>query len=229
MNCSFSEKYNEIDRIIEKRRSRWRLGSVKYISFDDIKIEILSHINSKWGLYDQERSLEAWVNTIANNQIINKLRNHYGQYVRPCVGCGFNDGGDLCRITDSGKQGSECEWYAEWAQKKKDAYEIQFPQELDGMEIESDKPKHTVDIDYEKFILALGQEIKKQLNPTAYSLYTYLYMDHLSEEDAAHKLGYKVPKSGDIHLSGRRQIFSYKRKFREIAKQMLDEEDYDFI
>lgn len=228
---TFDEAYPRLEKLVEKRRGKWTLSRLKYINFDDIKTEILVHIYKKWGLYDQSRSLEAWASTIITNQMINRLRNHYGKYVRPCIGCAFAEGDNLCKRTKSGIQSDECSWYAEWVVKKKDAYEIQFAQELDA-EIEdgyinSRKPEYDTskELDFEIIIEKIADRVKNELAPVAYKAFVYLYIEKVSEEEVAKRLGYKTPKSGNSSDAGKRQIFYYKKKYKEIARKMLEEEE----
>ena len=88
--ATYEEKYELIDSLIAKRRSRWNLGSLSWFDFDDVEQIIRAHIYRKWDQWDQSRPLEPWVNRIVTNQIKNILRNNYSNFLKPCHGCPFN-------------------------------------------------------------------------------------------------------------------------------------------
>ena len=89
-NFSYSDKSEEIDKELAKRRPRWFLNSITWFDFEDVCQIIRAHIHSKWHQWDQSRPLEPWVNRIISNQMKNILRNHYSNFVRPCLNCPFN-------------------------------------------------------------------------------------------------------------------------------------------
>lgn len=91
----FEDKYDLIYEQLEKRRSQWFLKAINWISWEDVKQIILTHIYNKWNLWDQKRAIEPWLNRIISNQIKNILRNHYSNFVRPCVSCPFNTSGSI--------------------------------------------------------------------------------------------------------------------------------------
>ena len=108
---SFEDKIQEIEIALERKRSKWDLDAVAYIDYDDIKQIIMTHIYKKWHLWDQSKSVEPWLNRVVSNQFKNLLRNHYGNFVRPCLRCEFNNGGDGCSKTRSGIQESSQDFY----------------------------------------------------------------------------------------------------------------------
>ncbi len=77
---TFEQCYDEIKKTVYSRKQKWLLEKHSYISFDDVAIEILAHINNKWYLWDQKRdNLKNWLNRIVSNQILNKARNYNNQ------------------------------------------------------------------------------------------------------------------------------------------------------
>lgn len=221
--ATFEEKYSEIENIIERRRKSWKLNSIKYVDFDDVKQEILARVWEKWDLWDQERPLANWLNKVITNRIINKVRDYYGYFQKPCVACAKNMGAGLCSYTQSGNQCSECPLYKEWEIKKRPAYEIELAS--------SDAFKETdvvyeEEIDYIAFLEKNSDKIKSRLNSTAYKIYVLLYIEGNTEEQVAEKLKYKP--ANDNRISGYRQITNYKKKIKTIIKEILELDDYRF-
>lgn len=219
---TFDEAYPIVISLISKRRRSWTLYSVSYVDFEDIKFEIANHIYKKWHLYDQSQDLAPWINRIITNQIRNKLRNHYVQYARPCVNCAFSDGGDLCRRTPSGKQSTECEWFKDWNDGKRAKYEINFAKPIDSGDGNEYHIESEEEVDYAGFIEELKEKVRENLNPTAFRLFEMLYIENVPEEEAVVSLGYKLPPDGYEFSSARRQVFYYKKKFRTLAKQLIE-------
>ena len=223
---TFEENSEIIYKEIEKRRNRWKLDSIKYMDFDDVKQEIFLHIWEKWHLYDPEKPLLNWVNKVITNRMINQIRDHYGIFVRPCVACDKNQGEDHCSYTSSGLQCSECPIFAKWEKKKKSAYEINLAKDL---EYHPTEYSYTQDdeIDYKAFLEKNALRIKDRINPTAYKIYVLMFIEGNDEEQTAKKMGFKTgpdPK----RLPGYKQIASYKKQIKEIIKEALEEEDYRF-
>ena len=122
----FENKLQEIEIALERKRSKWDLDAVAYIDYDDIKQVIMTHIYKKWHLWDQSKPVEPWLNRVVSNQFKNLLRNHYGNFVRPCLRCEFNNGGDGCSKTKTSIQDNSCFEYKDWSLKKKAAYDIKL-------------------------------------------------------------------------------------------------------
>lgn len=223
---TFEENSHIIIKEIEKRRGKWRLDSVKFLDFDDIKQEILIHIWEKWDKYDPSKPLLNWINKIITNQMINKIRDNYGTFIRPCVACDKNEGGDHCSFTKSGLQCSECPLYAEWEAKKKSAYEIHLAKELEYHPTEYSYSQED-EIDYHAFLLKNAPRIEQMINPTAYKIYVYMFIEGHDEEETARYMKFKT--SGDSRRgSGHKQIANYKKQIREILKEVLENEEYRF-
>lgn len=221
---TFEENAEAIIKEIEKRRGKWRLESIKHLDFDDVKQEIFIHIWSKWEQYDPEKPLLNWVNRVITHQMINKIRNHYGIFARPCISCDMNQGGDSCSYTKSKVQCSECPLYREWEKKKKSAYEIALAKELDYHPSEYSYDQDD-EIDYIGFLERNELKIKEEINPTAHKIYRYIFIEGHTEEEAAIHMGFKVGANNKTH----KQISNYIKKIREILKRGLEEEEYRFL
>ena len=115
-----------IDQAIKRQRSKWRLNAVNWFDFEDVEQIIKSHIAKKWHMWDQGRPLEPWIGRIISNQLRNLIRNHYGNYAKPCSNCEFARG-DYCTSPPPGKQNSSCKLYAKWEKAKKSGVELKIP------------------------------------------------------------------------------------------------------
>lgn len=222
MKKAFEELYDIIAEEVEKRKRAYFLN-MPHLSWEDVKQQILSHINSKWSQWDQSRPIEPWIYRVATNQIANIVRNNYTSFARPCTLCPFAqkaEGGNLCAITDSGEQSVECPLFAKWFKSKGDAHSVKLPSNIDDVPEESTPPAETP-IDYERSMSNLREYMRRELKPRFFNLYVNLYETKKTEEECAAELGYK----GGKQEAGCKQIKNWKRRFKEMAKRALEEED----
>ena len=77
---------------------KWNLKSLSWIDYDDVAQIIRIHIHKKWHLYNQEKPIGPWLNTLISNQIKNLIRNNYANLSKPCYRCDAAEGEDLCVI-----------------------------------------------------------------------------------------------------------------------------------
>ena len=227
---SYSDKSQEIDKELHKRRSKWFLTSIAWFDFEDVCQIIRAHIYNKWHQWDQERPLEPWVNRIISNQFKNILRNHYSNFVRPCLNCPFNQShnpaptkiGSLCGFTPSGLQCSECPLFAKWEKTKKAAYDIKMAVTLEAEQTQVLKLKSD-DFDIIRAEKRLHQEMEKHLNEKQFYVYKLLFIDHKEEDEIAALLGYKSNEKG--RKAGYKQIKNLRKKFKEQAILLLKRTD----
>ena len=210
-----------IDLAIKRQRSKWRLNAVKWFDFEDVEQIIKTHIAKKWDMWDQDRPLEPWIGRIISNQMRNLIRNHYGNYVRPCNSCKFARG-DFCSLTKSEKQDSSCELYAKWEKSKKSGLELKIPLSTEDFchEVES---KQYIDFDFSGSLKKLDMYMEIRLTNTHYIAYRMLYFEDNTEEDVAKFMGYKI--SPQKKKLGYRQVKNLKKKFLETALEILNEHD----
>jgi hypothetical protein len=220
---TFEECYPEIARIVESRRIKWTLSSIRWIDYDDVKSIIITHIWKKFHLLDASRPLAPWVSTIVNNQISNLIRNHYSSFSRPCLSCEANEGENSCAIY--GTQDVQCPLYAKWCKTRKRAYDVKLPLDMHAHEQEvHDMPHQSLNID-----LAISQfsdRMKRELKPLEYRVYHLIYIEHKTDEDVAEALGYKTSEKNRI--GGYRTIYVIKKKIIEKAKTMLRNNEIDY-
>ena len=172
-------------------------------------------------MWDQERPLEPWIGRIISNQLRNLIRNHYGNYVRPCTNCKFAVG-EGCSLTRTQKQDSTCTLYAKWEKSKKSGLELKTPlstedfvQEVEGREYEG--------FDFELSLKKLDIHMEIKLSNIHYRAYRMLYFEEKTEEDVARFMGYKL--SPQKKKLGYRQVKNLKKKFLQVAIEILREQD----
>ena len=222
---TYEEKFELIDSLIAKRRSRWNLGALSWFDFDDVEQIIRAHIYKKWDQWDQSRPLEPWVNRIVTNQIKNILRNNYSNFLKPCHGCPFNTESvgveEGCDFTKNGTQCSACPLFAKWEKTKKSAYNIKMAGSLDAHHYNF--VSTGTHIDWENAEARLHQEMEGVLNEKQYKVYKLLFIDHMSEEDVAKEMGYKTSEKG--RTAGYRQIKNLKKIYKQKAEDILKKKD----
>jgi RNA polymerase sigma factor (sigma-70 family) len=222
---SFCEKSDEIQVLIARRRASWRLTSV--MEYEDVSSIILAHVWKEWAKYDPERPLDKWINTIITNQIRNLLRNHLYKHSRPCcaanqygAACSFNRGGDLCAWTKSGIQDESCHFYAHWLKRKQAKFAVATPLSMAAHENEThSKPDDHMDIEGAK--KTIDDNIKRRLTKEEYRIYKYLYVEHLSIEETAKKMGYK--KRGKEDMRAYMAVRNVSLHIKEVSKAILSE------
>jgi|TARA_R110001592_G_scaffold151176_4_gene377433 DNA-directed RNA polymerase specialized sigma24 family protein len=231
MSISFEQLEPIIDLILEKNRSRWKLGAVKHFDFDDLKQEVKVHVYNKLHMWNRKRPFEPWVSQVIHNQIQNKKRNLWRNHEKPCSGCYFNKGMGNCSFTNSGDQCSECPEFSHWEKKKKNAYELKtaISVENEGGEIPYGSP---IEIDHEEFLKRLDFILKSDLQKDHLDLVTYnifrlTWIEKLSDKEIAKKMGYKTNEEN--RGAGYRSLASHRKIVHNRAKEILEKEDYNFI
>jgi DNA-directed RNA polymerase specialized sigma24 family protein len=222
MTYSFEDKLSEIEAAIEKKRSKWVLEAVPSVDFDDIKQIMLAHIHKKWPKWDQSRPVGPWLSTVVGNKFKNELRNHYGNYARPCMRCPHNGGGNLCGITVNGLQNESCEEYRHWKKKKKSAYDIKLAVTMENHLHEiNNQPDSFVNIG--QIIEKLSDLMEEELTPKQFLAFKMLFIEKHSEADVAAFLGYKTKEKKRV--AGYRQIKNLKKILYSTAKKVIEEND----
>jgi len=218
----FEEKLPIIEIEIRKRRNKWQLNVLKWMSFEDVEQIIKLHIFKKWNMWDQKKALEPWLSRVIANQIRNLIRNNYTNYVKPCMSCPYNLGDDFCALNISGTQDSSCEKYAVWSKSKRYGYNIKLPLELENHSREVEEmPLHQ--LDYSQSISLLNQEMKKVLSENYFRAYQMLFFEKMSDEDVAKFLGYRSSEKN--RKIGYKQIKNLKKLFRDKAVEILKNKD----
>lgn len=227
----FEDKYEAIDAQIKKRKNKWYLSAISWISWEDVEQIIRTHIYNKWHLWDQKRSIEPWLNRIISNQVKNILRNHYSNFVRPCTTCPFNVSGSVdyinddnhCSWTKSNKQDSSCLLFSKWEKSKKSAYNINMASNIEDNVGQVMRGHDSSSFDIDKSRERLNIAMKKNLNKKQYNVYKMLYIQDTEPEAVAESLGYKSNEKG--RKAGYKQIKNFEKIFKEIARKIIKEGD----
>ena len=220
----FEDFIEQIDVEIKKRRSKWSLTALSWMDFDDVSQILRIHIFKKWHLYDTKKPLNPWINRIISNQIKNLIRNNYGNYCRPCLKCAAAEAGDLCYIY--GKQCDACPLYANWIKTKKQAYDAKLPVSINEHAAELNSAEYT-GVDIISLMRKINTKMKETLKPSEWKIYKALYIDNMSEEDAASLMGYKTNEKNRV--PGYKQIKNVKKAIIQKVKRMLKEGEIEIL
>lgn len=226
---TYEESYYIVEEELNKRRGKWFLTSLAWIDFDDVKQIISAHIYKKWEQWDQSRPLRPWLNRIISNQLKNILRNYYSNYAKPCLNCPFNQSGiteeneaGLCGFTESKMQCNECPLYAKWEKTKKPAYDIKMAVTIENHTHEI-KSNSGSSFEIEEAQKRLNKEMEKILSEKNFQIYTMLFIENMTDEEVAAKLGYKTTETG--RKAGYKQIKNLKKQFKARAEKILKTKD----
>jgi len=219
----FEDCIDEINIEILKRRNKWSLTALAWMDFDDVSQILRIHIFKKWDMYDQSKKLGPWINRIISNQIKNLIRNNYGNYVRPCVKCAAAEGDSLCRIY--GKQDSSCPLYKNWEMNKKSAYDTKLPVALESHSQEVYSYANQTGFDVERAAEKIHNKMKTILKKNEWQVYECLYINYLSEEETAKRVGYKTSELN--RAPGYKQIKNIKKTIIKKVKKLMDDEEVD--
>ena len=226
---TYDENSEIIDNEIRKRRPRWRLTSLAWVDFDDVSQIIRAHIAKKWDQWDPSRPLIPWINKIISNQFKNILRNHYHNFVKPCVGCPFNtsmsEEENACSFTKSKSQDKTCPLYKKWSKTKKHAYGIKIPVPIEVLPRAEIESREDCSFAIDVYIAKINVELEKNMSERNFRIYRMLFIEKMSEEDVALKLGYKTSEKG--RKAGYKQIKNIKKSIIEKVKKVLDKGEID--
>lgn len=218
-NKLFIDNYDKIVDIIKKKRYKWILNNLSYIDYDDVIQKIVNHIYVKWDKYDTSKPLEPWINKIANNKLQNIYRDEYGYCAKPCIDCPANEGGDLCAVTKSNKQSSECDLYAKWEREKKSAHSIKTSVEYEESLHQSSSESEYIDFD--KKADAIHKHMLSILTNSDKKIYYYSYVENLSVESIRDKMGYSKAKTNVRYIKQIQAKLS-KAAVQEVKKGNVD-------
>ena len=221
----YEEQIDVINVEIKKRRGKWFLDSIPWISFEDVEQIIRLHIYQKWGQWDQKRDLKPWINKIITNQFKNILRNYYLNFAKPCSSCPFDSsaaGEHFCSFTKSGLQDDTCPLFAKWRKSKKSAHDVKIPLRLDAQEYESSIFQGD-SFQIDRAIELIRENLKEELSERHYSIYNMLFIENKTEDEVARFLGYKTNESG--RTAGYKQIKNMRKFFKEKVMKILKNKD----
>jgi hypothetical protein len=223
-NQTFEENSTIIDEAIKKQKNKWQLNAINWFDFEDVSQIIKIHIYKKWHMWDQQRPLEPWIGRIISNQIRNLVRNHYGNYVRPCVNCQFNTGENGCSVTSSGIQDNQCKLYDKWSNFKKAGLDLKITLSVENHTNEV-KSKIDNSFSYDLSVERLNQHMKSQLSDSHYNAYHMMFFEDCTEEEIASYMGYKTNEKK--RKAGYRQVKNLRVLFQKKAEEII--KNFDII
>lgn len=220
---TYEDCIDDINDLLKKSRDKWQLDSISWMGYDDVAQIIRLHILEKWHMWDQARPFKPWCRSVIQHQILNQIRNNYSSFCRPCLKCPFNLGGDFCSFNKSGLQDDSCEPFKKWHGKKFYIYNLKFACNLEE-KVVTDLFSNTIDVNYERSAAKLHEKVMIKLkNEKHLSIYKMLYIDEMNDDEVAKIMGF-LP-DGDKVNSRYKQLNNIKKKFLEIAKEVMQEED----
>jgi len=228
---TFDDSIDLIEEKLNIHKSKWFLKSVTWIDWEDVSQIIRFHIYKKWSMWDQKRPLGPWINTIISNQIKNLLRNHYGNFLRPCASCPFNPNGAVdnmyeqnnsCTWTASKKQDCTCPLFKKWNKSKSASYNINMAKNIDDVSSKINNFVHK-EVNLEQSKDKLNILMKKELNSKNFLVYEMLYIKNMDVHEVAAALGYKSNEKG--RKAGYKQIKNYEKIFKNAAKKIINKYD----
>ena len=221
----FEDCYEVIKQTVESKRHKWTLTSLPHLDFDDISSIIVTHIWRKFHLYDQSRPLIPWLNRVIAHQLSNLIRNNYSSFSRPCLRCPANEGDNFCSIY--GTQNVQCPLYLKWTKSKKNAHDIKLPLPMVNHEQEVFDLFSKNNIDIERTSKELHEKIKPHLSILESKIYKMIFIQNLSEEEPAEKLGIKTTEKH--RKAGYRTISIAKKKIILKAHELIYSDQIDFF
>lgn len=230
----FKENYATLCGLVRKRRGSWKATSV--MEFEDLESVLLTRIYQQLHLYDVNRPLDKWANTVISNAIMNILRDRIYRDSRPCIsgsapgfsmgssygrGCACNMGGDSCSFTASKIQDSSCSFYAAWLKKKAAKFAVSTPLSIENHIDESHNIQSDF-VDYEGAKKVIDEKIVNHLNKEEAKIYRLLYIEHLSQEEVGRRMGFKKQKNSSV--AGYLQIRTCILKFKDLSRTIIEQE-----
>ncbi len=216
---TFEESYDEIQRVIEKKRYDWTLKANLMMDFDDVKLMIITHVWKKWDKYDQKRPLANWVAEVTRNQFSNILRDAYLSTTAPCSRCPLNMGEERCQKYEK-TESMECPLYAKWYNTKRHSHNVRLPLPLDSYMHEMSNP-FDASYDIEAGVPKMHEAMRKVLRNSEYEIYKRLYIEHKSEEQTAKELN--LTSNDKTHNIKNKRIRQVKTIIIAKAKEVLKE------
>lgn len=221
---TFEECIDIINMCINKRKHRWTLNALAHIDFNDVAQNLRLHIWKKWHLYDQTKKLETWLTVVINHQMINMIRNVYGNFSRPCLKCEFYDGDDSCK--KFGIVSDKCDLYKTWSHGKKTKHDIQLPRPIDDHTNEIYEIKNE-SVDVDRTAINIHEKMKLILKPVEWQVYDLLFIQHKSEEEVGKILKYKSNEKN--RNAGYKQIANIRKKIILKVKDALEKEEIEIV
>lgn len=220
---TFEDCFSRIVTIINFKKSKWKLDSLAWLDYDDIRSILLLHIWKKFELWDQKMPLEPYINRICENQLINIQRNLYYNFSKPCLNCPQSEGLDnFCKLYGT-QDASKCKILATWNGCKKNAYNIKLPCTIEHhqneLSLKEDNSSNIFNV-----IPDFHRLMEDILEKNELVVYRHLYIEHKDQKDLNKILGYTVSNKS----AGYKTISNLKKSILDKAKKLLKNNDLDY-
>ena len=220
---SFEGRIGDIDDLLFRNRGIWHLDAISWMDYDDVCQHIRHHIYNKWDKWDQSRPFKPWCGELIRNQIRNIIRNNYGNFKRPCLGCPHYASENGCNLTKSGVQDESCDDFKKWFKGKKRKHDVKMPLSIEGRVLPH-SVKREDSFDFDSSAENLHHKVKVRLiNEKHKRIYHLLYVEEVGDAEIALEMGFS--KEANSRTARYKQLDNLKKRFVEIAKEVLEEED----
>lgn len=212
----FIDNIDIIDDELNKKRSKWKLDGIAWMDYDDVSQIIRIHIHNQWKKYDQSQPIRPWLQRVIYHQILNIVRNNYGNFVKPCVRCAACLPDNECEIYKT--QCDSCPLYKNWGKKKKYAYETKFPSSIEFHQREINQTTDTfIEV---QLISEITEDILKNLTDEDKIFFEEVYIKGISEEKVGRKLGWKTNEVS--RKPGYQKMRETKQRIMEMAERIIE-------
>ncbi len=227
---TFEEMLPMINELIAKRRNSWPEGLEHILSYEDFSQNLLIHIFNKFSYIDQSQvKVKNYINRLISNQIIKKIRSHFGNGPVPCSqdGCPLLDASTTkCATSCDASECHNCPKFLAQIARKSQSYQARNPSSLDdetfmlSNSLKGAMPQATPNLGKSK--QNLHENMQRVLTEEYYDYYDLLYIQHVSDEDFAEIRGYR---SLEKRKPGYKRISDIKKYLLSVAQNLLKKED----
>ncbi len=233
---TFEEKLPEIIALVQRRRASWPESLEHILSYEDMTQNLLLHIFEKFDYIDQSKAkLMNYLNRLISNQIINKIRLHFGSSALACStkDCPLTDtytnkcGGSICSDNSNQDTCHECPKFLAHVARRAQKYQARNPMSLDDANLIISQTQHgtapEAQPNFAKSKQNLHDHMKRVLTPEYYDYYDLLFIQHLTDEEFAEKRNYKSTEKR--RAAGYKRISDIKKYLQAMAKSLLQKEE----
>ncbi len=209
----FEDCFAIIEQEIQKRRPKWTLDAIAWMDWQDVAQNLRIHISKKFSLWDQSKPLQPWLAAVIHNQLVNAIRNLYTNFSSTCNKCMAYDGCGGCEIY--GEKRENCPDYSKWKATKENAYNLKLPLSSVYHEQEIQSIPHD-EFDLDKAAVNIHEKMELILKPNDFRVYSLLFVNHKTEQEAADILNLTKNRSNDLN-----KIKQLKKKFVDKVRKLI--------
>lgn len=223
----FEDYSDELDALLKNSEVKWGFD-LGFIDYNDVSQIIRIHIYNKFHLWKPEKgTFKVWAGRVIKNQVINLKQRLLNKFRSPCTqNCPYNQGGNQCARTPSGKQCEECPLFAKWEKRKKAGYEIVTARSLDETFEDDEDPRFQPaggEVDISGAILKLHELMLAALEGNLRKFYQLKYIDGHGDEVVAFAFGFTTCEEGRV--PGYRQMYNLDSQIKKKVHFILETQD----